>query len=91
MRNSVMETYNVHNLETKVRFLLPHPGGLMSEDFEKAYMAYSKKELVKIIKRKVTECAKYTNLWREEVEQNDRLMSLLDDYNDKLENGCCKK
>ena len=74
-----METYNVHNLETEVRFLLPHPGGYMSEDFEKAYMAYSKKELVKIIKRKVTECAKYTNLWKEEMQTNEYLTKLLDE------------
>ena len=87
-----METYNVHNLETKVRFLLPHPGGHMVEyDFDETYMKLTKKALVKMLKRKTNELVSVTEKWKYEKSQNESLMALLDDYNDKLENGCCKK
>ena len=55
-------------------------------DFEETYMSLTKKELVKILKRKMNETLKYQDMWKESERENDSLKELLDDYNERLEN-----
>ena len=56
-------------------------------DFDETYMKLTKKDLVKILKRKTNELVSITERWKHEVNQNETLMNLLDDYNDMLENS----
>ena len=60
-------------------------------DFDETYIKLTKKDLVKILKRKTNELVGVTEKWKYEKSQNESLMNLLDDYNDMLEKGCCKK
>ena len=44
-------------------------------DFEETYMSLTKKELVKVIKRKINEALKYKEMWEHRGERIDLLLS----------------
>ena len=48
-------------------------------DFEETYMSLTKKELVKVIKRKINEALKYKEMWEHRGERIDYLTKLLDE------------
>ena len=47
-------------------------------DFEETYMSLTKKELVKVVKRKINEALKYKEMWEHRGERIDYLTKLLD-------------
>ena len=54
--------------------------GKMSDyDFEETYMSLTKKELVKVIKRKINEALKYKEMWEHRGKRIDYLTELLDE------------
>ena len=48
-------------------------------DFEETYMSLTKKELVKVVKRKINEALKYKEMWEHRGKRIDYLTELLDE------------
>ena len=56
-----------------------HDKNMTDYDFEETYMSLTKKELVKVIKRKINEALKYKEMWEHRGERIEYLTKLLDE------------